>query len=131
MASNGILIKKGKTVLASLIIEELLDKETNPVLFFYCKHQQQEKCTFTGILRGLLAQILSRDEALVSLFSERCASLDRLRLGLSKILEELAEIAFYSQRVSFVILDGLGECRPEEAEKVISGSCHARKKLVK
>jgi hypothetical protein len=105
--------------LASLIIDKLLE-EKNPVLFFYCKHQQQEKSTFTGILRGLLAQILPKDEALVSWFSEKCASLDRGRLESSKILEEFAEMAFNSQGISLVILDGLDECKHEEAEKAIS-----------
>lgn len=36
------------------------------------------------------------------------------------MLEKLAEIAFDSQITSFVILDGLDECRPGEAEKAIS-----------
>jgi hypothetical protein len=36
------------------------------------------------------------------------------------MLEELAEIAFDSQTTSFVILDGLDECRTGEAKKALS-----------
>ena len=39
---------------------------------------------------------------------------------MSAILEELAKDAFHSQKNSFVILDGLDECEPAEAERAIS-----------
>jgi hypothetical protein len=111
---------EGKTVLASLIIETLLKQDNIPVLFFYCKHQEQDKSTFAGILRGLLAQLIRKDTTLVSWFSERCSSLDRQKLRLPEILEELARFAFNSQRISLVVLDGLDECNPEEIRKTIS-----------
>jgi hypothetical protein len=114
------LMDKGKTVLASLIIETLLKEDNIPVLFFYCKHRQQEKSTFASILRGLLAQIIPKDATLVSWFAERCSSLDRQKLGLPEILEELARFAFNSQRISLVVLDGLDECNTEEIKKTIS-----------
>jgi len=108
----------GKTILASLIIEYLQQHKAGPVLFFYCKHDQPEKNTFIGILRGLLTQILCEDSALASHLYEICSSKDQA--GLSTMLEKLAEIAFDSQSTSFVILDGLDECRPGEAEKILS-----------
>jgi hypothetical protein len=109
---------KGKTTLASLIIENLLERKNGPALFFYCKHDQPEKNTFTGILRGLLAQILFQDNTLVSCLYEMCSSKDQA--GMPTILEELAEIAFDGQATLFVVLDGLDECKPGEAEKAIS-----------
>ena len=112
---------KGKTVLASFIIETLLKEGNSPVLFFYCKYQQQEKCTFAGILRGLLAQLLRKaDATLMSWFGQRCLSLDRQKLGSPEILKELATFAFNSQHISLVILDGLDECNHEEIRKTIS-----------
>ena len=62
--------------------------------------------------------MLSKDSALASHLHEICSSKDQV--GLSTMLEKLAEIAFDSQTTSFVILDGLDECRPGEAEKAIS-----------
>ncbi|KAN0068061.1 hypothetical protein V8E54_013989 [Elaphomyces granulatus] len=114
------LMDEGKTVLASLIIETLLKQENSPVLFFYCKHREQDKSTFAGILRGLLAQLIRKDTALVSWFSEKCSSLDRQKLRSPEILEELARFAFNTQCISLVVLDGLDECNPEEIRKTIS-----------
>jgi hypothetical protein len=111
---------EGKTVLASLIIETLLKQDNSPVLFFYCKHREQDKSTFAGILRGLLAQLIPKDATLVSWFGERCSSLDRQKLRSPEILEELARFAFNSQRISLVVLDGLNECNPEEIKNTIS-----------
>jgi hypothetical protein len=109
---------KGKTILASLIIEQLQERKQGRVLFFYCKHKQPEKNTFAGILRGLLTQLLYLDNALSSYLYEICSSKDQV--GLSTILEQLAEIAFDSQGTSFIILDGLDECEPVEAENALS-----------
>lgn len=109
---------KGKTILTSLIIENLQERKVCPVLFFYCKHNQPEKTVFTGILRGLLAQLLCEDTALAFYLYEICASKDQV--GVSTMLEQLAEIAFNSKATSLVILDGLDECKPGEAEKVLS-----------
>jgi NACHT domain len=109
---------KGKTILASLIIEMLQQRKAGAVVFFYCKHDQPEKDTFTGILRGVLAQMVCKDTALASHLYEICSSKDQA--GLSTMLENLAEIAFASQATSFVILDGLDECRTGEAEKALS-----------
>ena len=104
--------------MASLIIEALSGRKACPVLFFYCKHDQQEKSTFAHILRGLLAQFLCQDDALVAHFYDRCTS--KNQAGMSAMLEELAKDAFHNQKHSFVILDGLDECEPAEAERAIS-----------
>ena len=109
---------KGKTVLASLIIEKLPEYTRNPVLFFYCKHDQPGKNTFIGILRGLLVQLLCQDNALVSYIYDICSCKDQV--GMSLMLEEAAETALDSQAISIIILDGLDECKPGEAEKAIS-----------
>lgn len=112
---------EGKTVLASFIIETLLKQDNGLVLFFYCKHQQQEKSTFAGILRGLLAQLLRKaDATLMSWFGEKYSSLDQRKPGSPEILEELATFAFNSQRISLVVLDGLDECNHKEIQKTIT-----------
>jgi hypothetical protein len=108
----------GKTILASLIIDYLQQHKPGPVLYFYCKHDQREKNTFSFILRGLLAQMVYKDSTLASHLYEIFSSKDQAQLP--SVLEKLAEIAFDSQTLSFVVLDGLDECRPREAEKALS-----------
>ena len=109
---------KGKTILASFIIEKLQERGRGSVLFFYCKHDRPGKQTFTDILRGLLVQVAREDNVLASCLYEKCASLSET--GVTTILEKLATIAFESQTRSFVVLDGLDECGVQEAEKTIS-----------
>ncbi|KAK2792536.1 hypothetical protein FQN51_001654 [Onygenales sp. PD_10] len=109
----------GKTILASFVIKTLLAQIQIPVLFFYCKHQEPDKRTHTDILRGLLAQLLPKDEAVVAWFVEEYARYDQGRLILAKVLEDAMEFALNSQRHVYIILDGLDECKPKEAAKTI------------
>ena len=88
------------------------------MVFFYCKHGEPDKNNFNGILRALVAQLLHEDHALVSSLYNICSSKDQA--GVTMILEELAGTAFDSKETSFVVLDGLDECLPGEAEKTLS-----------
>ncbi|KAJ0425196.1 hypothetical protein BJY00DRAFT_308523 [Aspergillus carlsbadensis] len=110
----------GKTTLASVIIETLCAAQQSPTLYFYCRHRQEGKDSFVGILRGLLAQILSVDQVLATFFSEKYSGYDRRRFETANVVKEAADVAFSSQCISYVVLDGLDECDPSEAEKVIS-----------
>ncbi|KAL2841782.1 hypothetical protein BJX68DRAFT_270965 [Aspergillus pseudodeflectus] len=110
----------GKTTLASVIIETLCAARQPPTLYFYCRHHQEGKDSFIGILRGLLAQILSVDQSLATFFSDKFSDYDKRRFETANAVKEAADIAFSSQSISCVLLDGLDECDPSEAEKVIS-----------
>jgi hypothetical protein len=100
------------------MIERLQEGKSVPVVFFYCKHGEPDKNNFNGILRALVAQLLYEDHALISYVYSICSSKDQA--GVTMILEELAGMAFDSKETSFVVLDGLDECLPEEAEKTLS-----------
>jgi hypothetical protein len=110
----------GKTTLASVIIETLCAARQPPTLYFYCRHRQEGKDSFIGILRGLLAQILSVDQSLATFFSDKYSDYDKRRFETANAVKEAADDAFSCQRISYVVLDGLDECDPSEAEKVIS-----------
>jgi NACHT domain len=109
---------KGKSTLASLIIAKLQESKLVPVVFFYCKHEQSDKNNFGGVLRALIAQLCFEDHVLTSYLYSVCASKDHA--GVTEALEELAEMAFDSKKMVFVVLDGLDECPPEEADKILS-----------
>ncbi|KAL3470718.1 hypothetical protein BJX99DRAFT_267263 [Aspergillus californicus] len=110
----------GKTTLASLIIETLRAEQANPVSFFYCISDQEGKKTFASILRGLLAQIISQDSVLATFFCEIYSGFDPRRFESVNVVKDAADMAFSSQRISYVVLDGLDECDSAEAEKTIS-----------
>lgn len=100
------------------MIEKLQERQSAPVVFFYCKHGESDKDSFNSILRALVAQLLYEDHALISSLYNICSSKDQA--GVTMVLEELAEMAFESKETSFVVLDGLDECLPKEAEKTLS-----------
>ena len=109
---------KGKTTLASKLIEVLLEKAMYPVLFFYCKQNIPAKHTFNGILRALVAQLSCKDQIIASYMHDVCCTKDHASV-LSQI-EEIAKVMFDSQITAFVVIDGLDECASEEVEKILS-----------
>ncbi|KAL8950879.1 MAG: hypothetical protein Q9222_003113 [Ikaeria aurantiellina] len=107
----------GKTIISSFVIERLMEEKSEPVLYFYCKQNHTGKLSFTDVLSSLLAQLIRHDSAIAACIYDMCASKDRL--GVLSLLENLAEIAFESQAGCFVVIDGLDECDPREAERII------------
>jgi hypothetical protein len=101
-------------------VDALASIQGAPVLFFYCRQKEERKRTFVDILRELLAQILSIDLALAALLSETYSTYDQRRFVSTSVVKEAADVAFSSQRVSYVVLDGLDECDASEADKVLS-----------
>ncbi|KAL3456285.1 hypothetical protein BJX64DRAFT_281462 [Aspergillus heterothallicus] len=109
----------GKTTLTSTIVDILCATLKSPVLFFYCNHRLGGRDSFVAILQGLLAQLFSTDRALAMEFSEKYCSYDRRRFETTSVLREAVDVAFNSQHISYVVLDGLDECDISEAEKTI------------
>jgi hypothetical protein len=48
----------GKTVLASVIVEEARKLKTATVAFFYCKYMDLDRNSFRSVARGILSQLL-------------------------------------------------------------------------
>jgi|SRR5450432_713150 len=120
----------GKTVLASSIIEELLQSyhpdSFRAVIYFYFDFNDTEKQLHEKMLRSLVTQLSIRlgsiPSALEQFFSscqdgERQPPVDGLLETLRSIIEEFDEI--------FVVLDALDECRERQEllgdiEKVVA-----------
>ncbi|KAI0157994.1 putative zinc finger protein [Hypoxylon sp. FL1284] len=107
----------GKTVLASLVVQEAEKLEPAPVvLYFYCKHNNPERDNFVALGRSLLAQFLKHDtELLPNFYQEYCRSGETV-LSSSKSVEELLTLAFGNCKSAYIILDGLDECPRKQRE---------------
>ncbi len=65
----------GKTILASLLIEEARKLPGVQVVFFYCKHGDSQRNTFLAVARSILLQLLRHNGSLLSyLFEAACTS---------------------------------------------------------
>ncbi|KAI8630498.1 putative zinc finger protein [Xylariaceae sp. FL1651] len=110
----------GKTILASLVIEEA--RKLNPaptVLFFYCKHDNSERDNFVALGRSLLAQFLKQDNGLLSTFYQKSCRGGEAVLTSPALVEELLVLAFGNCKSAYIILDGLDEC-PRDQRKYIT-----------
>ncbi|KAI1752664.1 WD40 repeat-like protein [Xylaria castorea] len=114
----------GKTTLVSVIIEELLDSKCSNekrhcVAYFYFKQKQPNKMSHNSSLRALLLQLVELDSTISDHLFEKMSSIEGVNLRSTKVLESLVKTVLESSRISYIVLDGLDECAPNEAAKCV------------
>ncbi len=114
--------QSGKTILASKAIKHLQSMRATAgqggtalphgfsVIYFFFKHQQPDKRTFTALLLSILWQTVLLDEVVLDLIYKRLASEGPQKIRSVSLLRELAELALGIQRRCFIVVDGLDEC---------------------
>ncbi|RTE70730.1 hypothetical protein BHE90_014874 [Fusarium euwallaceae] len=108
----------GKTILTSRVVERLKQLKSDnsaqghdfSVVYFYFNYMQPDKRTLTGLLLSLLTQLIHQDDVLLEQTYQRCLTINQQTIQSSNAILDLASIALKSQRLCFVILDGLDEC---------------------
>jgi hypothetical protein len=119
-----LTIIKGKTVLASLIIDEA--KKTvcktpgTSVIFFYCRYLDNDRSTFLGVARGLLSQMLSQDSALLSYLYDEASKSGQTVLATISVAKDLLRTSIKNCDKLYVIIDGLDECEREDRRQIVS-----------
>ncbi|KAF5254484.1 hypothetical protein FANTH_742 [Fusarium anthophilum] len=110
----------GKTVLTSLIVEEVQKLTPRPrVLFFYCKQSLPEHHTFLALARSFILQLLNQDKSLLLyLYGKHCDSNEAV-LSSIPLVQEMLKFLLSSCKSAYIIIDGLDECQREE-RKVIT-----------
>ncbi|CEN61886.1 hypothetical protein ASPCAL08533 [Aspergillus calidoustus] len=110
----------GKTILAARIVQELQKSSPEKVIFFFCKHGDQERDSFLAVARGLLNQLLRHNKALVPHLYD-CAT-DSATGTLTSIFsaQELLGLALRSLPSIFIVLDGVDECPSKESRTLVS-----------
>ena len=111
----------GKTVIASLIIEETQAIDSVDVGFFYCKYSDNQKNCFIRILGGILAQLVQQNEELLSYMYDACCSSNEAIIESESLLKRLVEVSLRSCSTSTcIIIDGIDECDEVEERKTIA-----------
>jgi hypothetical protein len=111
----------GKTILASLIIEEaaaLLPKPT--VLFFYFKNAEEGRDSYVSMARTLLSQLFTADQGILDYFYSKCGESGEGILTSRPLIEELLNFALGNCDSAYTILDGLDECSRGERKTIVS-----------
>jgi len=119
----------GKTVLVSTVIEAIqalsnknpADKQVR-LAYFYCKQGDASRNNFVSVAKGLLSHLVKGNSDLIlhiyeqgNLQSGEAILLDR---SMTKALLDVAVVD--SQKITYVIIDGLDECEPDERKEICS-----------
>ena len=119
----------GKTILASLLVEEARKLESVIVVFFYCKYHDPQRDSFLAVARSLLWQLLRHDEKLqqdndlLAFFYENVAASGDESLRSIKLAKDMLTIAIKKFDKVYIILDGLDECPVKEKKLISSWFC--------
>ena len=114
-----LTLSLGKTIVASLIIEEMRKIDSVDVGFFYCKYSDDRKNSFVDVLRGILIQLVQKNEELLSHVYEACCSSSEVMLNSLALLKQLVEVSLRSCANACIIIDGIDECEETEEKKVV------------
>jgi hypothetical protein len=71
--------------------------------------------TLDGLLLSLLAQLIQQDVVVLEQTYQRCLALSQQQIHSSDTIRDLASVALNSQKMCFVIIDGLDECRSDSS----------------
>ena len=111
-------------MLASLVIDEAQKpaqkQQGVSVVFFYCRYLDSERSTFLGLARGLLAQFLSQDDALLSHLHDRASTSGQTTLSTPSVAKDLLETSIRNCDKLYVVIDGLDECERDERRQIVA-----------
>ncbi|KAI1563089.1 hypothetical protein PtrEW13061_012073 [Pyrenophora tritici-repentis] len=110
----------GKTILASLVIEEAQKLQDVHIAFFYCRYQDNDKSTFLRVARGILSQLLLQDDGLLSYLYNKMSTSGQVTLSKETVAKELLEIALKAFEKLYIVIDGIDECEKDERHKIVS-----------
>ncbi|KAI1412101.1 hypothetical protein F5Y13DRAFT_164339 [Hypoxylon sp. FL1857] len=110
----------GKTILASVIIEEISKQDNAQVIFFYCKDRHENRDNFLSIARSLLHQLSHNDEHLTTYINAEMSKSGDTTLKRPELVKKLLRIALINKDGIFIVIDGLDECAKGQSKEAVS-----------
>jgi hypothetical protein len=115
--ADGLL---GKSVLASLVIDEIQTMSSATLVYFYCLNGDGQRNSFLALTRSFLNQLFQMDESIVSHLYKTAISDSGSCLTIRKIAEELLDVCLKRIGPVYIVLDGVDECSELEQKAIIS-----------
>lgn len=110
----------GKTILTSLVIEEAQKLQDVHVAFFYCRYLDSARNTFLAVARGILSQLLSKDDSLLTYLYEKVSTSGQVTLSLENTAQELLQTSLKAFEKLYIVIDGLDECESDQRQQIVS-----------
>ncbi|PIA93282.1 hypothetical protein CB0940_04886 [Cercospora beticola] len=109
----------GKSVLASLIVDESLPLANVMTIFFYFKHDHSEKDTFLAMARSLLHQLSLLDDTLLLYLFEIATRRGENVLKTTKLAKEVLTTCLNATGKVRAVIDGVNECHEKEQKHIV------------
>lgn len=98
----------GKTILASIVVDRLLQAQNAIVAYFHCKYGDEKRNSMESITRSILAQVLDQNPDLLPYLHEKAHM--NVSLASSAVAAQILSMALRSCERVFLVIDGLDEC---------------------
>ena len=108
----------GKTILASIVVDEARCVLNSSVAFFYCKHGDKMRSSFTALARSILAQVLLQNDHLLPYFFDMACTNGDTVLSSAHIAEQMLGAALGACERIYLVIDGLDECGSVERKRI-------------
>ncbi|KAK3684319.1 hypothetical protein B0T22DRAFT_493833 [Podospora appendiculata] len=121
----------GKTVLASIVVDELKKLGNATVAFFYCRHGEVTRNSFIGVARSILVQLLVQIPSVLPCFFQKASVSSEVVLTSTETAKDMIQTALYSCERTYLVIDGIDECersdQPEIAKyfRVVVDECNS------
>lgn len=104
----------GKTVLASLLVEECKNLPHAKTIYFYCRNGDCGKDNFISMSRSLIEQLSELEGSVIDILYEM-AMKNELCFNTRKSAKKLLQLCLEATGPVYMVLDGLDECvEPEQ-----------------
>ncbi|KAI1647683.1 uncharacterized protein F4817DRAFT_336508 [Daldinia loculata] len=110
----------GKSVLTSVIVDEIKEKDLGPMAFFYCKHRDPDKNTFISVAKALLSQLLNQQDHLMPFYYDEGIRSGESSLHSMKLCKKLLRAILQAIPVAFLVIDGIDECDSNERKSILT-----------
>jgi hypothetical protein len=111
----------GKTVLASLLVEQFQKLPSASVVYFYNKYGDPKRNNAVAMLQSILSQLLLAQPSLTPYVFEVASNSGKNSLDTVEAARKILDVVFASfDDTVYLILDGLDECPKSEKGAVVS-----------
>lgn len=109
----------GKSVIASVIIDEIQQKNLALVAYIYCKHKDSTKNTFLSIAKALLSQLLSQYDRLMPFYYDSAVVSGEVSMATVKSAKNLLANLLQALPKTYLVIDGLDECEADQRKMTL------------
>ena len=110
----------GKTILASVIVDDCFKDDSYTTSYFYCRLDDPEKNDCISIYRGLLSQLLNKCRELIPYCYDKYSSSGEVNLTSTALAEQILKLFFEKIPKHFIIVDGLDECNQPQRKLLLT-----------